>query len=197
MKKDILLATNNIGKVKELQNMLGDNYSILTLKDVNCDIDVIEDGITFEENSLKKAIEIYNAIKIPCIADDSGLCIDFLDGKPGVFTKRFLGENTTQVERNENILDKLKNCPYNKRTASFICCISFYDGNNKISLEGKINGRISFERKGTNGFGFDEILIPNGFNKTLAELSIEEKNKISARYKAIKKLKYYFNQNNI
>lgn len=194
MKKTILLATNNEGKVKELQNMLGDNYTVVTLKSVNCDIDVIEDGLTFEENSLKKAIEIYNAMKIPCVADDSGLCIDYLDGNPGVFTKRFLGENSTQIERNENLLNKLKDCPDDKRTASFICSIAYYDGKDKITVEGKIDGKISYERKGNNGFGFDEILIPDGFDKTLAELSSEEKNKISARSKAIEKLKEHLDK---
>lgn len=189
MKKEILLATNNIGKVKELENMLGDNYNILTLKDINCDIDVIEDGSTFEENAKKKSIEIFNATNIPCIADDSGLCVEYLNGYPGVFTKRFLGENASQTERNENLLTKLKDCPYDKRDASFICNIAYYDGVNLISCEGKITGKISKKRKGENGFGFDEILIPNGYTKTLAELTLEEKNNMSARCEAIKKLK--------
>lgn len=189
MKKEILLATNNIGKVRELQNMLGNNYKVLILSDVECDIDVIEDGTTFEENSKKKSLEIFNATKIPCIADDSGLCVQYLDGYPGVYTKRFLGENTTQTERNENLLIKLKDCPDDKRNAAFICSISYYDGINLITTEGKIEGTISYIRKGDNGFGFDEILIPNGYTKTLAELTLEEKNKISARSEAIKKLK--------
>ncbi len=189
MKKKVLLATNNIGKVKELQKMLGNQYNVLTLKDVNCDIDVVEDGLTFKENSKKKAIEIYNATKIPCIADDSGLCVEYLDGYPGVYTKRFLGENATQTQRNENLLDKLKDCPNDKRNATFICNISYYDGINLIISEGKIEGKISNIRRGENGFGFDEILIPNGYTKTLAEFTLEEKNKISARNEAINKLK--------
>lgn len=189
MKKQILLATNNIGKVKEFQNMLGNSYIISTLKDINCNIDVIEDEATFEENAIKKSIEIFNKVKIPCIADDSGLCVDYLNGYPGVYTKRFLGENTTQIERNENLLFKLKNCPNDKRNAAFICALSYYDGINLITAEGKIEGTISHERKGENGFGFDEILIPNGYSKTLAEFTLEEKNKISARSEAIKKLK--------
>ena len=189
MKKQILLATNNIGKVKDFQIILGKDYDILTLNDLNLDIQIIEDGNTFEENSKKKSIEIFNITKIPCIADDSGLCIDYLDGYPGVHTKRFLGENTTQTERNANLLLKLKDCPYDKRTATFICALSYYDGLNLITVQGKLNGKISFERKGLNGFGFDEILIPNEYTKTLAELSLEEKNNISARKVAIKKLK--------
>lgn len=189
MKKQILLATNNTGKVKELQKILGNNYTILTLKEVGCDIDVIEDGKTFKENAKKKSIEIFKITKIPCIADDSGLCVDFLNGYPGVYTKRFLGANTTQTERNEALISKLKDCPPHKRNAAFICNISYYDGNNLISCEGELKGTIAFERKGENGFGFDEILIPNGFTKTLAELSLEEKNEISARSDAVKKLK--------
>lgn len=195
MKRTILLATNNKGKVKELQDMLGNSYNVVTLESVNCDIDVVEDGLTFEENAIKKATEIYNAMKIPCVADDSGLCVDYLDGNPGVFTKRFLGENSTQIERNENLINKLKECPNDKRTASFICSIAYFDGKDKITVEGKIDGKISYERKGNNGFGFDEILIPDGFDKTLAELSSEEKNKISARSKAIKKLKEFLEKN--
>lgn len=189
MEKTILLATNNIGKVSELQNMLGTNYKVITLKDINCDIDVVEDGLTFADNAQKKAIEIYNATKIPCVADDSGLCIDYLNGNPGVFTKRFLGENSTQVERNETLLEKMKECPNDKRTAVFICSIAFFDGTTPIVVEGKIEGTISYKRNGNNGFGFDEILIPNGYDKTLAEFTIEEKNKISARGNAILKLK--------
>lgn len=189
MEKIILLATNNIGKVSELQNMLGTNYKVITLKDINCNIDVVENGLTFADNAKKKAIEIYNATKIPCVADDSGLCIDYLNGNPGVFTKRFLGENSTQIERNETLLEKMNDCPDDKRTASFICSIAFFNGTTPIMVEGKIEGTISYERKGDNGFGFDEILIPNGYDKTLAELTMDEKNKISARGEAILKLK--------
>lgn len=195
MKKKILLATNNVGKVRELQDMLGDNYSVLTLNDVNCDIDVVEDGTTFSENAKKKSIEIFNATNMPCVADDSGLCVDFLDGYPGVYTKRFLGENASQTERNENLLLKLKDCPNDKRNASFICNIAYFDGKDLIITEGKIDGKISFERKGENGFGFDEILIPNGYTKTLAELTLEEKNSMSARYNAVKKLKEILENN--
>lgn len=189
MKKQILLATNNVDKVKELQKMLGDDYTVLTLKDVRCDIDVVEDGETFEENAKKKSIEIFKETNIPCIADDSGLCVEFLNGYPGVYTKRFLGETSTQTERNETLLLKLKDCPTDKRNAAFICSIAYYDGINLIISEGKIEGKIALERKGQNGFGFDEILIPNGYNKTLAEFTLEEKNEISARGEAIKKLK--------
>ena len=189
MENKILLATNNAGKVTELQNILGSNYKVITLKDINCDIDVVEDGLTFADNAKKKAIEVYNATKIPCVADDSGLCIDYLNGNPGVFTKRFLGENTTQIERNESLIEKLKDCPSDKRSAVFVCSIAYYDGNTPIVVEGKIEGTISFERKGENGFGFDEILIPNGYTKTLAEFTMEDKNKISARANAIIKLK--------
>lgn len=189
MKRQILLATNNIGKIKEFQKLLGNTYEIFTLNDIHCHIDVIENGITFTENAKKKAIEIYEATKIPCVADDSGLCVDFLDGYPGVFTKRFLGENATQEERNETLLNKLIDCPYEKRTASFICSLCYFDGTTPIIVEGKIEGKIAYQRIGNQGFGFDEILIPNGFDKTMAQLTTEEKNKISARGIAISNLK--------
>ena len=106
--KKILIATNNKGKLEELKNLLKE-YEILSMKDVNCNIEVVEDGKTFEENAKKKAKEIYDITKIPCIADDSGLCIDYFDGWPGIYTARFLGPNSTKEEINNYILEKMKN----------------------------------------------------------------------------------------
>lgn len=186
----LLIATNNKGKLEELKNMLPE-YEILSLKDVNCNIEVIEDGKTFEENAKKKAKEIYDVTNIPCIADDSGLCIDFFDGWPGVFTDRFLEENVSKDEKNNYILEKMKNLKNDQRKAKVKCVIAYYNGSNFIIGKGCIEGKISLEKRGNNGFGFDEIFeLSNG--KTYAELSKEEKNNISHRRLAIIDLKRKF-----
>lgn len=185
--KKILIATNNKGKLEELKKMLQE-YEILSLKDVGCNIEVVEDGQTFEENAKKKAREIYEATKITCIADDSGLCIDYFEGWPGVHTARFLGENSSKDERNDYILEKMKDLKDEQRKAKVKCILVQYDGDKYIVGEGIIEGKISIEKRGENGFGFDEIFeLPNG--KTYAELSSEEKNNISHRKMAILDLK--------
>lgn len=185
--KKIVVATNNKGKIEEIKQILSD-YEILTLNDINCNIEVDEDADTFEGNSLKKAKEIYKATGMPCIADDSGLCIDAFDGWPGVYSARFLGENATQEERNNAILEKMKDLEKSKRTARFICVITYYDGENIIVGKGETIGIITNEPRGNDGFGFDPLFeVENG--KTYAELSKEEKNKISHRRRALENLK--------
>lgn len=180
----MILATNNKGKIEELRKILK-NYDIYSLKDKNIDVDVVEDKDTFLGNATKKAKEIYQISHEETIADDSGLCINCLDGFPGVMTHRFLGE-VTDRERNEYLINEVNK--YNDRSAQVICNLVYYDGNHMIVGEGILNGFISKECRGSNGFGFDEIFeLPNGL--TLAELSSEEKNKISARRLAIEDLK--------
>lgn len=184
--KKLLIATNNKGKLKELKEMLL-GYEILSLEDVGCRVNIEENGSTFEENAKKKAKGFFESTKIPCIADDSGLCIETLDGWPGIFTARFLGENATKDERNNYILEKMKNIKDYKRKAFVKCAIAYYDGKNFIIVKGSIEGKIALDKRGNNGFGFDEIFeLPNG--KTYAELSKEEKNEISHRKIAIKDL---------
>ena len=185
--KKILIATNNKGKLEELKNLLKE-YEILSMKDVNCNIEVIEDGKTFEENAKKKAKEIYDITKIPCIADDSGLCIDYFNGWPGVYTARFLGPDSTKEEKNNNILEKMKNLNGEDRKAIVKCVIVYYNGIDFTIGTGVIEGKIALNKRGNNGFGFDEIFeLENG--KTYAEISKEEKNNISHRRKAIVDLK--------
>lgn len=185
--KKIVVATNNQGKLKEIQQIL-DEYELLTLKDVNCDIEVEENQETFEGNSLKKAKEISEATKMPCIADDSGLCINIFDGWPGVYTARFLGKNSTPDKRNNAILEKMKNLDGEDRKAKVKCVITYYENGNVVIGKGEIKGRISKEPKGENGFGFDPIFeLENG--KTYAELTNEEKNEISHRRMALENLK--------
>ena len=183
--KKVVIATNNPGKIKEIKEILKD-YEILTLKDMNCEIEVEEDQDTFEGNAMKKAKEIANVLKMPVIADDSGLCIDILKGWPGVHTARFLGENATQEQRNNAILEKMKK--EQKRTARVICCMAYYEDGNFILGKGEVEGKIATKKRGKNGFGFDEIFeLPNG--KTFAELTLDEKNQIRHRKLALQDLK--------
>lgn len=187
--KEIVAATNNKGKLKEIKAILTD-YKILSLEDVNCDLKVKEDKTSFEENSLKKAKEISEYVKMPCIADDSGLCITKYNGWPGVLTARFMGEAATPRQRNEYILEKMKDLKKDERDADVVCSITYYDSNNGtiITKTGIVHGKIAENIRGTNGFGFDEIFeLPDG--KTLAELSEIEKNTVSARKIALDKIK--------
>lgn len=179
----MIAATNNLGKLKEIKQILCD-YEIQSLNDKKILVDVIEDGKTFYDNALKKAKEIYAIAGEPVIADDSGLCIDYFNGWPGVYTHRFL-DNSSDYKRNEYILNKMKEITL--RDAQSVCVIVYYDGEKIITTTGTINGNISKTQKGSNGFGYDTIFeLDNGL--TLAELSEEEKNKISARFIALSKL---------
>lgn len=181
----MIIATNNKGKIEEVKKLFQE-YDVYSLKDKNIDIDVVEDENTFKGNATKKAKEIYEISHEETIADDSGLCINCLNGFPGVLTHRFLGDDATDRMRNEYLINEVNK--YEDRSAQFICTIVYYDGERTIVGEGILNGFIAKECRGNKGFGFDEIFeLPNGL--TLAELSAEEKNNISARSKALKDLK--------
>lgn len=185
--KKIVIATNNKGKIKEIKHIFKD-YELLTLKDINCEIEVEEDQDTFEGNSFKKAKIISETTNLPCIADDSGLCIDIFDGWPGVYTARFLGENATQDERNSAILEKMKNLKESERTARVKCVMTYYYDGRILVGKGEVVGKIAKEPKGDNGFGFDPIFeLDDG--KTYAEMSQEEKNRLSHRKIALENLK--------
>lgn len=181
----MILATNNKGKLKEIREIFNE-YEIYSLNDKGIDIDVVEDEDTFYGNALKKAKEIYEITKEEVIADDSGLCINALNDFPGVLTHRFLGEDATDEDRNIELIKRVNNI--DDRGAKVVCNLVYYDGENTIIGEGILNGQITYELRGKNGFGFDPIFeLENG--KTLAELSNEEKNKVSARYLAAIDLK--------
>lgn len=185
--KKIVVATNNQGKIKEIKKIL-ENYELLTLRDVGCEIEVDEDQETFEGNSLKKAKEISETINMPCIADDSGLCIDVFCGWPGVYTARFLGQNSTTEERNNAILNKMRDLKDDERKAEVKCVITYYENGKILVGKGEIKGKIAKEPKGNNGFGFDPI-FETETGKTYAELSEQEKNTISHRKMALENLK--------
>ena len=185
--KKIVVATNNKGKLIEIKKILND-YEILSLNDLGLKIDVNEDGNSFKENSIKKAKEVFKVTNIPCISDDSGLCIDVLDGWPGIKTARFLGDEASDKDRNDYILNKMIDKISDERTAKFVCDIAYVDDKNVIITEGIIKGKIAKEERGNNGFGFDSIFELEN-KKTLSELTNEEKNAISSRKIALEKLK--------
>lgn len=187
----IVIGTTNKEKIKEIREILK-NIEIITLKDIKTTIEVIENKDTFVENAQKKAKEYYETTKIASLADDSGICIQEYDGWPGVQTARFLGEEKTgneySRERNEYILEKMKDLPKQRRKVEYITAIAYYDGKNMITTQGIIKGHISQNPKGKNGFGFDEIFeLEDG--RTLGELSDVEKNVISSRKMALEKIK--------
>lgn len=181
----MIIATNNKGKVQELKSIF--HYdTIFSLREKGIDIDIEEGTESSFENAKKKAIEVFHIANEATIADDTGIYIHALNDFPGVLSHRFLGEEATDDDRNNYLLEKLKDCE--DRSASVICYIVYYNGKKTVCGVGKLEGIIAKERRGQNGFGFDDIFeLPNG--KTLAELTIEEKNKISARYLAIIDLK--------
>ena len=186
MKKDIVMASGNSGKIKEAQEILKE-YNIIPMKELEINIDVEEDKETFVENAIKKAETIAKELDAKqCLADDSGIEIEYLNGFPGVHTKRWL--NGTDRERNLAILDKLQGVPKEKRKIKFITTMALSDGNKTISVEASIDGYVAETPRGDNGFGFDEIFeLEDG--RTLAELTDAEKNEISARRKALEKLR--------
>lgn len=190
--EEIIVATNNLGKIKEIKEILKD-VTLLTMKEVGIMIEIEENELTFEKNALKKAKEIARLTQKTCIADDSGLMVDELDGFPGVKTKRFLEEEATDEERNNYLLEKLKGLPKQRRKAKVVTCIALANEQEEIVLKGEVQGWIATEKRGDNGFGFDEIVeLENG--KTLAELLPEEKNEISSRRLALEKLRLYLEQ---
>ena len=185
----LIFATKNKGKLKEVKNLFaGFDLEILSLNDLPDAPEIIEDGKTFEENSLIKSRTIFNKYGIPVIADDSGLSVEQLNGAPGVYSARYAGENATYKENNEKLLRELSSFPPPHK-AKFVCCASYVDSNTEIIAFGELHGEIITEFRGENGFGFDPIFVPEDYDKTLAELFLEEKNRISHRAKAMNNLR--------
>ena len=189
--KRIIFATSNEGKMKEIRLIMADSgYEVVSLKEAGISADIEENGTTFEENAVIKASAIAKLTGLPVLADDSGLEVDFMDKAPGIYSARFLGEDTSYDIKNNYILDKLKDVPLPQRSARFVCAIalSWPDGTT-ITKRATIEGYIGYEIRGENGFGYDPIFMVPEFDKTTAELSIEEKNKISHRAKALMAMK--------
>lgn len=186
--KKIIVATGNEGKMKEIREILGkEDITFSSLKDENLlDINIVEDGETFEENAIIKARIISDATGKMVLADDSGLEVDYLDKAPGIYSARYLGEDTPYSVKNRHIIDLLAGVEEEKRSARFVCAIAcaFPDGHT-ITTRGTIEGRIGYEERGTNGFGYDPIFYVPEFGCTTSELTPEEKNKVSHRGKAL------------
>ena len=190
---EILLATNNLGKVKEMKNILSDlGVEVFSLKDKGISIEVEEDGTTFEENSMKKACEVCKASNMICVADDSGLEVDYLNGAPGVYSARYGGEGISDTDRYKILLKELEQVEQEKRTARFVSVISIvYPDGEKYYVRGECEGYITTEAKGEGGFGYDPVFYSIDLNKTFGEATSDEKNKVSHRARALELLKRY------
>ncbi len=187
--KRLIFASGNKGKVEEVKALFENSgFEIVSLYDLNNVFEIEETGTTFHENALIKAKAVYDTYKTPVIADDSGLEIEQLDGRPGVYSARYAFEGCTYDDNNNKVLKELKDLP-EPHKAAFVCCAIYYDGIKEIYEFGKIPGRIIMEKKGVKGFGFDPIFVPDGYDITLAEFGLEEKNKISHRSRAFEVLK--------
>jgi XTP/dITP diphosphohydrolase len=182
-----IAATKNKAKLKEIKDILYEfPFKILSMEDVGIKKDIVENGSTFKENALIKASEIYKVTGETVMADDSGLEVDYLDGAPGVHSSRFAGEGKSDDEKSRKLLYLLKDVPFEKRTARFVCAIAvvFTDGR-YFTVEGTCNGYIGLKPEGENGFGYDPIFYMPEYNMTTAQMKAEEKNKVSHRGKAL------------
>lgn len=190
-KNNIIFATSNEGKMKEVRMILQDlDMEILSLKEAGVQVDIEENGTTFEENALIKATTIGKLTHTLVLADDSGLEVDYMDGRPGVYSARFMGEDTPYSVKNQAIIQELSNVVGQERSARFVCVIAAYLPNGKtITTRGTIEGRISYEEKGENGFGYDPILYVPEFDMTTGQMDLELKNQISHRGKALEAMK--------
>jgi len=188
--KKFIVATKNKGKLNEISEILADfPYDVVSMEQVGIDDDIEETGKTFEENALIKALEINKLTGQIVIADDSGLEVDFLDGAPGIYSARFAGEGATDQDKNNKLLSLLKDVPFEKRTARFVCVIAvvFADGSN-FTVRGTCEGHIAFAPEGTNGFGYDPIFYVPEYSMTTAKMTSEMKHQISHRGKALRQM---------
>lgn len=196
----VLFATGNEGKMREIRSILADTGAeVLSMKEAGISVDIIEDGATFEENALIKARAVAAALtETDCVvlADDSGLVIDVLGGEPGIYSARYMGEDTSYEEKNTNLIGRLEGVPDEKRTARFVCAIAAVmpDGR-EFQVQAAIEGRIGYEQKGEGGFGYDPIFYVPDFGKTTAEMTAEEKNRVSHRGKALEQMKEVLRKN--
>lgn len=189
--KEVILASSNPHKIEEIYDILKTlEYKILSMKEVGLgDMDIVEDGDTFEANSLIKAKAVYEATKMPAIGDDSGLMVDYLNGAPGVYSARYSGEDKNYDANNEKLLRELDGVPMDKRSARFVTVITLmFSPEDIVVARGEVHGFIGESLKGSNGFGYDPLFIVPEKGKTFAELSSEEKNSISHRANALVKL---------
>lgn len=192
MKNDtIVLATHNAGKIRELKKILEPlGYDAVPIREILPDLSEPEEtGKTFEENALLKATYYMKASGKPCLADDSGIVVDALDGRPGVYSARYAGEDATDEQNNQKLLKELADVPYEQRTGHYACVVALcWPDGRKITAEGICKGIVRDFYAGEGGFGYDPLFFLPDQGKTIAEISMEEKNKISHRGKALRKL---------
>ena len=188
----MLVATMNEGKLREYQRLLADvtGLELETMASLSKRVEVEEDRDTFAGNARKKASEVAAVAGVTCLADDSGLEVDALEGRPGVYSARYAGEGASDARNNEKLLEELRGVPNDRRTARFRCviCVCDPDGRELALVDGACEGRIAHEPAGEHGFGYDPLFVPEGFTQTMAELGPQTKNEISHRAKAAAKL---------
>jgi XTP/dITP diphosphohydrolase len=191
MKEKIIFATKNKGKIKEINLIMKDsNYEVISMEEAGINIEIVEDGTTFEENAIIKAKAVSDISNCIIMADDSGLEVDYLDKAPGIYSARFGGENTSYSIKNKMIIDKLQGVEEKDRSARFVCAIATaYPDGEVITARESIEGFILSEERGSNGFGYDPIFYLPEYECTTAEMNKELKNKISHRGKALRKMK--------
>ena len=183
---NLVFATNNSNKVKEIQALIGHNFKILSLQSVNCLEDIPETADTLAGNALQKANYLFDNYKYDCFADDTGLLVESLYGEPGVYSARYAGDQKNSDDNMNLLLEKLKN--KENRKAKFQTVIALIINGKTVTFSGEVHGKVAKEKSGTTGFGYDPIFIPNGYDTTFSEMTIEEKNKISHRGIATRKL---------
>jgi XTP/dITP diphosphohydrolase len=188
----ICFATNNKHKLEEVRQILTPDFRVLSLAEINCLDDLPETANTFEGNSKQKAKYVFDRFHIPCFADDSGLEVNALGGEPGVFSARYAGEQRSDEDNIQLVLKKLVGI--NNRNARFNTVVTFIDNQQAATFEGTIEGSIIDYKRGSNGFGYDPIFVPSGHSKTFAELTSEEKNSMSHRSVAVRKLSSFLKE---
>lgn len=186
MKKKLVFATNNLHKLTEIKAILGEQIDILSLNDINCHVDIPETADTLEGNAKMKAEYIYQHYHLDCFADDTGLEVRALNGAPGVFSARYAGEGHDSQENMKKLLEHLKG--KTNREAQFRTAICLIENGEEHLFEGLVKGKIIEEKRGEAGFGYDPVFVPDGYDKTFAELGEDIKNQISHRARAVKKL---------
>ena len=182
----LVFATNNLNKLRELQQLLGEKVELLSLKDINCNDEIPEDYETLEENATQKAEYIYKKYNVNCFADDTGLEIRSLNNEPGVYSARYAGEEKDAKANMKKVLTKLSGIE--DRSARFRTVISLFLNDKEYQFEGIVDGNILESERGKDGFGYDPIFEPNGYSESFAEMEMSEKNKISHRGLAVQKL---------
>lgn len=191
----LCFATNNQHKIKEVQALLGSDFTLVGLADIGCTEELAEDQTTLEGNSLQKAKYVFDRYHVSCFADDTGLEVEALRGAPGVYSARYAGQQRNAFDNMKLLLENLRDSK--NRKARFRTVITLREPSGQLQFEGILNGAIIGEPRGAEGFGYDPVFLPEGYTKTLAEMALNEKNTISHRARAIEKLVTHLKQRNL